>query len=271
MQRELILTKLQENSKLTILELSKIFKVSYGKMQKFIKENDIKLMSCSERLALRNKLLCTKPPLPISERANQIILGSLLGDGSIFRKPTNCILTIRHSRVQKEYAIYKYQLLSKEFPDVKYEEREHSYKNGVIEGRIIKDNGFCIVRTPVNQAFNIYREEWYKDKKEVPDSIYQLGPLGLAIWYMDDGSIHYPTGAYFSTQGFSHKSILKLQNMMLKNFNLHTSIHKNKNKEILYLKQKDYSKFVEIIKEYVCPSMNYKIIGHYKQGELLEG
>ena len=33
MQRELILTKLQENPKLTILGLSKIFKVSYGKLQ----------------------------------------------------------------------------------------------------------------------------------------------------------------------------------------------------------------------------------------------
>lgn len=150
MQKDLILAKLQENSLLTIRELAKLFNVSYGKMQKFIKENDIKLMSVSERTALRNKLYCTKPPLPITYRANQIFLGSLLGDGCVVRKPTNCLLYIRHSRVQRDYALYKYRLLSAEFPDVKYVEREHSYKNGVINGRIIKDNGFCVVRTPVN-------------------------------------------------------------------------------------------------------------------------
>jgi hypothetical protein len=58
--------------------------------------------------------------------------------------------------------------------------------------------------------------------------------------------------------------------MMIKNFGLTVHIHKNKDKEILYLIQKDYNKFVDIIKEFVCPEMNYKIIGHNKQGELLE-
>ena len=270
MQRDLILAKLQENNALTIRELAQIFNVNYHKMRSYLIDNDIKIMSMSERMAIRNKKLCTQPPLHISDETKQIILGSLLGDGTIVRKRTNCIFVIRHSLVQKDYVLYKYKLLSKEFPDVKYEEHEHSYGNSVINGRIIKDNGFCVVRTPVNQSFNSYRDEWYIPKKEVPDSIYELGPLGLAIWYIDDGAIHYPTGAYFSTQGFSHSSLLKLQNMMLKNFGLHVNIHKNKHQEVLYLSQKDYSKFVDIIKEYVCPSMNYKIIGHNKQGELLE-
>lgn len=270
MCKDLILAKLQENPAATKLELMNALGVSYKDLNEILKNTGIKLMSAHERLALRNKLLCTKPPVFISENAHQIILGSLLGDGCVVRKPTNCIFTIRHSRVQKEYVLYKYNLLLQEGLDVKYIERENSYRNGIINGRIIKDNGYCEVHSKTNQAFNKYRDEWYVPKKEVPDSIYELNPLGLAIWYMDDGAIHFPTGAYFSTNGFNHNSQLKLQDMLLKNFNLHVHIHKNKDKEILYLIQSDYDNFVSIVRDHICSSMNYKIIGHKKQGELLE-
>lgn len=264
MDKDLILAKLQENPAISKVALAKYFNVTTYSINKFLKDNNINIMSASERLAIRNKLLCTKPPVYISNNANQIILGSLLGDGSVIRKPTNGIFTFRHSLVQKDYALYKYNLLKQENLDVKYTERAKSYKQGKINNRYIKDNGFCEVHSKVNQAFNKYREEWYTPTKEVPDSVYELNTLGLAIWYMDDGSIHYPTGIYFSTNGFNHSSILKLKDMMLKNFNLHVNIHKNKDKEILYLVQADVNKFISLIKDFVCPSMNYKIIGHDK-------
>lgn len=270
MEKDLILAKLQEDNTLSTRKLANIFNVSSEKMKRMLQEFDITLMSNSERLGLRNKLLCTQPPITISEKANQIIMGSLLGDGCIIRKRTNCIFVIRHSLVQKPYLLYKYNLLSEENLDVKYSERNNSYKCGNINGRLIKDNGYCEIRSKVNQAFNKYREEWYIPNKEVPDSVYDLDALGLSIWYMDDGTVHFPTGAYFSTNGFNHNSQLKLKDMLFKNFNLHVNIHKNKDREILYLIQKDYQKLVDITKEYICPEMNYKIIGHDKQGELLE-
>lgn len=270
MEKDLILAKLQEDKTLSNRKLAKLFNVSPVKMKKILQEYDIKIMSNSERLGIRNKLLCTKPPIVISDRANQIILGSLLGDGSIIRKNTNCIFTVRHSLIQKNYILYKYNLLTGENLDIKYSERNTSYGCSNINGRVIKDNGYCEIKTKTNQVFNKYRDEWYIPNKEVPDSIYELNALGLSIWYMDDGAVHFPTGAYFSTNGFSHISQLKLQDMMLKNFGLHVNIHKNKNNEVLYLIQKDYSKFISIVKEFICSEMNYKVIGHNKQGELLE-
>lgn len=270
LDKDLILAKLEENPELTVCNLSTMFNEPLKDMRDFIERENIKTFSFSEKLALRNKILCTQPPIEISPMANQLILGSMLGDGSIIRKRTNCILVIRHSLVQKQYVLHKYKLFEQSGLHVKYSERTNSYRNGIINGRIIKDNGYCQIVTKVNQSFNKYREDWYNPKKEVPDTIYELGPIGLAIWYMDDGAIHHPTGAYFSTNGFNHNSQLKLQDMMIKNFGLTVHIHKNKDKEILYLIQKDYNKFVDIIKEFVCPEMNYKIIGHNKQGELLE-
>lgn len=220
-------------------------------------------LSRSEKFAYRN-MLRTLPPIAITDNANQIIIGSLLGDGSIVRKSTNCIFTINHSLVQKDYLLYKKELLEKEGLCIKHKELQHNYGNSVINGRLIKDNGQIRLYTQQNVAFNKYRDEWYNPKKEVPDSIYELNALGLAIWYMDDGTYHYPTGLYLSTNGFNHESQLKLVDMLQNNFDIKANIHKNKDKEIIYIAQKSKEPFLNIIKPYVCNSMNYKIIGHNK-------
>lgn len=135
----------------------------------------------------------------------------------------------------------------------------YNCKPGCIRGRIIKDNGYARLVTETNVAFNTFREEWYTPKKEVPDSITKLGPLGLAIWYMDDGTLHYPTGLYLSTNGFNHESQLKLVKVLKDNFDITAHIHRNKDKEILYIIQKDKNKFFDIIRPYVCGSMKYKL------------
>lgn len=225
-------------------------------------------LTASERLAWRN-IQNADSPVNITNNMHQIILGSLLGDGSIIRKRTNCTLTMVHSMVQQEYILYKKELLEREGLRIKYSEVHKDYHH-TINGRNIKFNGQCRLVSQVNSAFNKYRDSWYTPKKQVPDYITDLQPLGLAIWYMDDGSLHYPTGIYLSTNGFNHESQLKLVNMLNSNFGITAKIHKNKDKEILYIVQKDKQKFIDIIRSYVCPSMNYKIIGHNKQGELLE-
>ena len=210
-----------------------------------------------EKIAWSN-IRRTAPELEITPNAEQVIIGSLLGDGSIIRKRTNCLLTFNHSLTQADYAFYKVNLLQKEGITMRYEEMPHSYRQGCINGRLIKDNGYARGITEVNVAFNKYRDEWYSPNKQVPDSIIKLAPLGLAIWYMDDGAIHYPTGAYLSTNGFNHESQLKLVEVLRNNFDVTARIHKNKDKEILFVVQKDRDKFLDIIRPYVIGSMLYK-------------
>lgn len=210
-----------------------------------------------EKIAWSN-IRRSAPELLITSNAEQIIIGSLLGDGSIIRKRTNCLLAFNHSLVQHEYVFYKVNLLQREGIHMRYEELIKSYGQSCIEGRIIKDNGQARGISETNVAFNKFRDEWYTPTKEVPDSIKNLGPLGLAIWYMDDGAIHYPTGLYLSTNGFNHESQLKLVQMLKDNFDVTAHIHKNKDKEILFIVQKDKHKFLDIIRPYVCESMKYK-------------
>lgn len=210
-----------------------------------------------EKIAWSN-IRRTAPELEITPTAEQIILGSLLGDGCIVRKRTNCAITFNHSLVQNDYAFYKVNLLQREGIYMRYEEMPHCYTQGYIRGRKLKDSGFARATSEVNVAFNRYRDEWYVPEKQVPDSITKLGPLGLAIWYMDDGTIHYPTGAYLSTNGFNHESQLKLVQVLKNNFDVTAHIHKNQNKEIIYITQKDRNKFLDIIRPYVIGSMKYK-------------
>lgn len=211
-----------------------------------------------EKIAWSN-IKRSHPPIEITPNIEQIIIGSLLGDGCMIRKNTNCALTVGHSLLQHQYAFYKVNLLQREGIVVTYKEMPYNCKPGCIRGRIIKDNGYARFVTETNVAFNRFREEWYTPKKEVPDSVTKLGPLGLAIWYMDDGTLHYPTGLYLSTNGFNHESQLKLVKVLKDNFDITAHIHKNKDKEILYIIQKDKNKLFDIIRPYVCGSMKYKL------------
>lgn len=211
-----------------------------------------------EKIAWSN-IKRSHPALEISPDAEQIIIGSLLGDGSIIKKNTNCVLSVNHSLVQHQYAFYKVCLLLREGIRTNFIQSNHSYKQGCINGRKIKDNGFARFITETNVAFNKFRDEWYTPTKQVPDSVSKLGPLGLAIWYMDDGALHNPTGLYLSTNGFNHESQLKLVNVLKDNFDIIAHIHKNQDKEILFIVQKDRDKFFDIIRPHICSSMKYKL------------
>ena len=241
-----------------------MLKVSVSTANRYIR--NCTNLSRSERIAQSNKRRA-HAPIHVTEEMNQVILGSLLGDGCVFYKNSNCVFAETHSTVQREYAQYKYQLLKKDL-NIKLEEQKGYVSH--IDGRAILENGRIVMTSETNVAFNKYRREWYPSgKKEVPESVYELGALGLAIWFMDDGTSN-KSSFYLSTQGFNHESQLILVDMMKKNFNIECHVHKQKNTEILYICAKDKQRFINMIRPYICSSMIYKIIGHDKQGELLE-
>lgn len=260
--KEKIIEILNTNPDLSGREIAKILNLSRSTINKHI----FQLKISRDRLTLQ-KLNNTKRDKPIvfSKNAYQLILGSILGDGSISKycKPINSKLllnsklVIKHSLIQKDYASYK-QLLFEQENIIMHQTIDENCKNPIINGRIINSHGEIIIVTQRNSSFNKFRNLFYQDVKAISEEIYKLTNLGLAIWFMDDGSKH-KLSYYLHTECFSYEDHLILQDMLLKNFKINTSIHHNRGKYVLYISAKSKVTFTGIVKPFVCPSMLYKL------------
>lgn len=204
----------------------------------------------------------------ISETAEQIIIGSILGDGSITKHKRfensklnlNSTLVIQHTEPQLEYLIYKKELLEdngircQKISKLDKKVIETKYPSS-INGRPIKANTRYTLRTRRCISFNKYRDLFYNNKKYINKYIYKLKDLGLAIWYMDNGFKHDNT-YYLCTDCFSSKDLLLLQKVLYHNFSLETIID---NRNRIRIKSKSSKLFTSIIEKFVCDSMKYKI------------
>lgn len=211
--------------------------------------------------------------IKIENDLRQLIIGSLLGDGSFLSvgsRTKNMCLSIAHSDKQKEYIEYKYNILKK------YNLVSSLYKYTINNKRYSHIlTGYKII-TRVHPIFTNIRKNYYDSyghKRVYKEFVQDIDALGLAIWYMDDGYVT-NNSCILSTCSFTIDEQLLLANILLEKFNLHFTVGKNDNS--MYLTTKDFYKFTQIIKDYIIPSMQYKLIPYNKrevltkQGELLE-
>lgn len=121
--------------------------------------------------------------MPLSEREEQILIGTLLGDGHLELNGGNTRLKVDHCERHKDLVLWKHRELrtiacGEPRRLVVFDSRTgRSYKHFRFETRTIVD-------------LNPYRKLFYPDgKKCVPSDISKMltTPLGLAVWYMDDG------------------------------------------------------------------------------------
>lgn len=186
--------------------------------------------------------LSIEPDHKDTTELDQFLLGSLLGDGGVYRKSeNNAYYQETHCMEQKEYAEWKRSILSKTFLTRNY--TSTGGYNTTEQYKISTGN------TPL-------LNKWTSFKKTF-DGIERLGPLGLAVWYMDDGCKG--RGLRLSTEGFSYEQQIILRDLLKSNFNIHVEIKPSKGK--YYFLQgsiEDQYKLYEICKNYIHPSMLYK-------------
>lgn len=274
--REQIIEILKENPNLSCKEIGKVLNKSRSTIAFHLKKLNI-VRDRNEIRKLNNNI--RSYPIKITDNAHQIILGSILGDGYISKISRNensklnlnSCLRIKHSLKQKAYCLYKQSLLEKENIIIYTKEKLPNQKICFIENRQIKDNGSFELITQKNISINFYRNEFYNSEKIITDKIFDLKPLGLAIWYMDDGSKH-KSSYYLHTDGFNIESQQILIKMLYKNFNIKSVLHKTKSNYNIYIKQESKDLFTNLIKEFICDNMLYKLhnLGRVKQSELLE-
>lgn len=264
-RKEQILQILQQNPNLSNREIGKRIGCHKSTVAYYLRKEGI----FRDRIQLQ-KLNNTdrNSTIIISNKAKQILIGSLLGDSSISKYNRNCEsvkilnsrITCGHSIKQKEYVLYLKKLLDNEGLHMNYTEN-HKENIRFIDNRSVVTIGRCDLSTTRNIQFNFWRDLWYYNGiKIVPRIISDdFSSLSLAVWFMDDGSKN-NCSYYLHTEGFNLDDIVFLQELLLRKFNINTSIHCNRGKNLIYIKAKSRELFTSLIKPYVCNSMKYKLI-----------
>ena len=200
----------------------------------------------SNRFIKRTKKTVTKR-IDDSEdnQFEQFMIGSLLGDGGCYRKSSNnAFYREQHCLAQKEYCQWKRSVLS----------------NTVRCRQVTAFSGYTgEIQEAFSSGCSSVLNEWSNFKTTLHKT-YKLGPLGLAIWYMDDGCK--ARALRFSSESFTYNQNILLKNVLKENFDINVEVKKynKKDKTYFYLLggTAELYKLYEICKKYIHFSMLYK-------------
>ena len=216
----------------------------------------------------------TKNYVPLSDQARAVILGTILGDGSlkVQNKYSNANLQIRHSETQKEYLLWKAATLQEIAGDksISVQEPDGFSKN--------KKWRFVSKRLPVLTELHqlTYQNNNLRIRRKW---LNQMTPLSLAVWWCDDGSLISYGGrkGVFCTDGFDKPSVKILARYLKVVWHIRTIVAPIKreyggtNREywrIWIRSQEELKKFLRIILPYIpVPSMLRKTILLYKDSQ----
>lgn len=178
----------------------------------------------------------------------QVLLGSLLGDGHIETRTTGYHrYKEAHSIKQMEYAIYKAQALG-----FKTFIRKHSIKNPISEIHI---EGSCPLLKEIYPFF--YRQ---KIKRVMKQILNKLTPKGVAIWYCDDGTYSYSQDrCRIASCHFTQTENGLLKEYFGKKWNVSCSVKTMLGYRYLDFNPENTQKLINLISPYVPPCMSYKL------------
>ena len=195
-------------------------------------------------------------PTPIlTPVQKEILVGSLLGDGHLetFNQGKTSRLIVVQSSKKKVY----FQFLYDHFQNlIKTPIYTRVYQTHQCESSTLR------FATQTSSVFTPYRDMFYTEKtKHVPLSIpHILTPLGLAVWYMDDGSIKsaQSKGVYLNTHGFSVSDIELLCDVLKTKFHIDAWKRPDSGKWRIYVSGKSYERLGELITPFFTQDMWYK-------------
>lgn len=219
---------------------------------------------------LKNKQLSQ---ISLSESCKMIILGSILGDGSLklYKPYKNVRFWIRHSWIQKEYWDWKTNRL----------EEIQTDKSAQIQSAMgySKQTKLLFQSAALEELTKIYKITYTKNRLTIKRAwLNYLNPLSLAIWWLDDGSIiGNGKRGVLCTDPFSKHAHEIMQRYFSVVWKIETKIgvltrtYKGQSKQVfrLYLNNKALQKFLCLIMGYApIPSMIYKYCLLYKDPNL---
>ena len=201
----------------------------------------------------------------INDDVKQVLFGTILGDSHLSRPYKNASLSCGHSPKQKDYLYWKSNILTKDFKN-----RVSLYYRRTGQKIYIMKTKYCPYLANLHSLFYIKSNQpgrlWEKIVNS--DVLEQLCPLGLAVWYCDDGAyIVRDKSCTLNTQGFTYNENLILKNYFLKKWDIKCIVQEDYRKDykksyykLVFHKEEAY-KFLTLIKDFIPESMIYKL-GH---------
>lgn len=209
--------------------------------------------------------------IPLSQEQKQLILGSLLGDAYCNRQRQ--LIRFSQCEKQKEYLEYKYSFFNSD-------EINRIYQRNYKEGYISYSFEFPNRKHKYDILYSYIGKKLYSNngrKKISPSYLNDLTSLGLAFWWMDDGSLCNSKGNRWGklcTECYNYEEHILLKKYFKEKWNIDVKITKEKDKYyFINFNATSLRKLIAIIYKHVLevPCMIYKIDMNYKNKIELEG
>ncbi|PIT90821.1 MAG: hypothetical protein COU22_00080 [Candidatus Komeilibacteria bacterium CG10_big_fil_rev_8_21_14_0_10_41_13] len=213
--------------------------------------------------------------VPLSDKTKEIILGSLLGDGSLKKHKgyKNARFSFKHSETQKEYFFWKVNQL-----------KEIAANNSVFrqtnDGGYSKNQKLRFQSRALEALTELYDLTHKVKKFHIRRKwLNQMTPLSLAIWWQDDGSLISNTRkGVFCTDGFTQEQVKSLARYLEVEWDIKTHVasvsrsRDSKQEEYFRLwirSTAELKKFLRLIMPHIkVPEMLLKVIILYNDHSL---
>lgn len=216
-----------------------------------------------------------------TKESRNFLIALLIGDGTIMRNKYSNSMKVQHGRFQKEYLEWKIKKMNELAIDnsgLRTYSQITNYSHGEIWNTyavFIKHYTFIDVLRKV-----VYTENGKVLSRKL---LNRLNPLGLAVWYMDDGGLNHKKKINRLGQKVIYSTTLRISvctrsTEVIQSYidyfkevwdiNFYTFKEgKNKDMYSLMCGTNEARKFLDIVKPYIdeIPSMSYKgdlMIGH---------
>lgn len=203
--------------------------------------------------------------MPILHLKDGIVAGIILGDGSLEKKQAR--ITIAHTKDQQQYLEFKIRLANQLGFSGK------SFRN-TIKRTNLGLREYCSGSISGGDIRKYYLYNFHQ-------MLTALNPLGLLIWWLDDGCLtvhHRNNGSvsrfgYLNTQGYGFEGNQEISRVLLEKFGIETTIHidtksgfAKQNHYRLYLNAVNVRRLIDLVREFIPwipKSMLYKLNMQY--------
>lgn len=191
-------------------------------------------------------------PEVLASRQQQVLVGTLLGDGCLAKHGRYHRLFVKHQIAQRRLAEFKRDAFD-EFVTMRLHEFDQR----------LGDRRYPCVQfvTRTAPVFSGWHDRFYSGRRKIvpPDIADLLTPLAMAVWFMDDGGADY-AGLNIQTHNFEPGETELLVAVLAEKFDIRATTRANKGKRIIYVPFSQVGSLRSIVEPHILPDLRYKLV-----------